>query len=418
MAWPNVLGTCRFGRTTYWGDLDQDAGSTADGVGADLLPGGTDPGAGVGAALAISAWGQPGVDLLARTVIGSLGMLGSLGWYTSPIWMARALAVTTSSPAIRDGLPDLGPLDPIDPNAVRRDGYLRDSDGSVYWGLATVLPGFRQFRYPAKLFTLCALAMAALAGLGWDRVVAGRGRGAAAVFSGLLVLTLCTLAVVVVQREPILAAIRGLKAPSHFGPLDAVAAYQAIIRGLAQSAIVFGLGLFLTISARKNPALAGSMALILTTADLAAANSRYILTVPQSVFETKPEAARAIEDAERADHSRGPFRIHRVRGWHPRSWDESTSPDRLLEVARWERDTLNPKHGIDYGLEYTYSIGVGELADYEPFFTTFYLRVPDDRAAAELGVAVGEPVVYFPRRAYDLWNTRYIIVPFGCRGLA
>ncbi len=79
------------------------------------------------------------------------------------------------SATVRDWLPDIGPLDPIDPNAVRRDGYLRDSDGSVYWWLATILPGFRQFRYPAKLFTLTALAAAALAGLGWDRVVARPG---------------------------------------------------------------------------------------------------------------------------------------------------------------------------------------------------------------------------------------------------
>ena len=47
--------------------------------------------------------------------------------------------------------------------------YLRDSDGSFYWWLSTVLPGFRQFRYPAKLFTFTALALAALAGLGWDQ---------------------------------------------------------------------------------------------------------------------------------------------------------------------------------------------------------------------------------------------------------
>src|SRR5262249_39180198 len=143
------------------------------------------------------------------TVIASLGLLGSLGWYTSPIWAARALAVTSSSAAVHNWMPDVGPLDPIDLNAVRRDGYLRDADGRVYWWLATVLPGFRQFRYPAKLFTLSALAMAALAGLGWDRLVAGRWRGTAAVFSVLLALTLGTLAVVVFRREPILASFRG-----------------------------------------------------------------------------------------------------------------------------------------------------------------------------------------------------------------
>ena len=221
--------------------------------------------------------------------------------------------------------------------------------------MSTVLPGFRQFRYPAKLFTLTALAAAALAGLGWDRLVAGRGRGAAAVFFVLLV------------ADPGRARGGGLaegadprdvprvEVSSHFGPLDPVAGYRAIIRSLGQAAIVFGLGLLLTLLVRDRPALAGALAMILMTADLAAANSRYILTVPQSLYDTRPEAVKAIEDAERADRSPGPFRIHRVRGWHPRSWDESVSPNRLLEVARWEQDTLNPKHGIDYGLEYTYS---------------------------------------------------------------
>ena len=129
------------------------------------------------------------------------------------------------------------------------------------------------------------MAMAALAGFGWDRLVAGRGRGTAATFVLFLVLTLLALALVVSQKEPIVASFRDPKTLSYFGPLDAVAAYREIIRSLGQAAIVFGLGLLLTVSARKYPALAGSMALTLLTADLVAANSRYVLLVPQSVFD-------------------------------------------------------------------------------------------------------------------------------------
>ncbi len=236
------------------------------------------------------------------------------------------------------------------------------------------------------------------------------------VFVVLLLVTLLALAVTGFRRESILASFRDLQTFSFFGPLDAVAGYQAIIRCMGQAAIVFGLGLVLTIVAGKHHTLAGSIALILTTADLAAANSRFVLMVPQSVFEGKPEAVKVIEAAERADPSPGPFRVHRMMDWHPFSWPNTRSPDRVLEVARWMRDTLDPKHAIEYGLEYTYSIGVGELADYDKFFATFYLRVPDDRAASTLGVPVGEPVVYFPRRAYDLWNTRYFIVAFDAGG--
>ena len=51
-------------------------------------------------------------------------------------------------------VPDIGKLDTNDVTPIRLDRYLRDGDGSVYWWMTTLLPGFRQFRFPAKLFTL------------------------------------------------------------------------------------------------------------------------------------------------------------------------------------------------------------------------------------------------------------------------
>ena len=252
--------------------------------------------------------------------------------------------------------------------------------------MTTVLPGFRQFRYPAKLFTLTALAASALAGLGWDRLIAGRVRGAATACGILLALTLLAMVVVVLRKGPILASFRESITFSPFGPLDVGEAYRAIICSLGQAAIVFALGLVLTAVARIRPNLAGYMALIVMAADLAEANSRYVLTVPQSMFDARPEVMQVIEKSERVDRSPGPFRIHRVRGWNPRSWSQTRSQNRFAEASRWDHDTLNPKHGIDYGLEYTYSVGVGELADYEPFFASFYLRISDVQAAAALGV--------------------------------
>ncbi len=67
-------------------------------------------------------------------------------------------------------------------------------------------------------------------------------------------------------------------------------------------------------------------------------------------------------------------------------------------------------------MEYTHTVGVGELTIMNGFLPAFYVTIPDARAAAALGVEVGEAVVYFPRRAYDLWNTRYMIVPFDAEG--
>ena len=283
--------------------------------------------------------------------------------------------------------------------------------------MATVLPGFRQFRYPAKLFTLTALAVAALAGLGWDRLVAGRGAGTAAVFLVLLVLTLLALAVVVLQREPILASFRGSNTLSLFGPLDVVAAYRAIIRSLGQAAIVFGLGL---LADDRGPEDArpggldgpdpddcgpggGQFAICLDGPAIAVRNQARSACRRSRTPSVPTPRRRAIPHPPRAGLASAKLGRDHVAGPIPRG--------RSLGARHTESQVRDR-----YGLEYTYTIGVGELADYEPFFASFYLRVPDDQAAAALGVAVGETVVYFPRRAYDMWNTRYLIVPFDAGG--
>jgi hypothetical protein len=151
--------------------------------------------------------------------------------------------------------------------------------------------------------------------------------------------------------------------------------------------------------------------LIVTTVDLGAANSRYVLTVPQSRLESKPTVLQIIEDAERARPSPGPFRIHRMPLWNPIGWHTTPSQDRINEFVTWERDTLQPKSGINLGVEYTHTIGVAELYDYEWYFAGFPRTVYDPEIARLLGIEVGKEIVYFPRRAFDMWNTRYFIVP-------
>jgi hypothetical protein len=407
IAWPNILGT-QFEGNNYWGEMIHIPGARPKAWVPSLYLGG------LTFVLALSSLtlrhGPPWRVWF--TVIVVVSLLGSLGRYTSPIWMARVAVVSSKSAMLETWLPDLGPIDPADSPPLRKDGYLRDGDGSFYWALTHLLPAFRQFRFPAKLFTFTTLGLAILAGVGWDRVFNERARGALALFFMLLVLTLAVLAGVIWERDLILASFRTFKSQSMLGPLDPDGGYQALIRSLGQAAIVFGLGVLLTIVARKRPYLAGSAAVIVMTADLATANARHVLTVPQAVLETKPEVLKIIEDAERAHPSPGPYRIHRMPIWSPLGWYSTKSKDRNYEIVSWEHDTIQPKYGINLGVEYTHTLGVAELLDYDWYFNGFPRIVRDEEVAKAMGIELNAEVVYFPRRAFDMWNTRYLILPY------
>ena len=206
LAWPNILGTQLQG-TDYWGDALRTRGRHPREWVPSLYLGGLT----IALAMSTLAIRQGPSWRVWSTAIVWIGLLGSFGEYTSPIWWARSLAATSRTAMIGKWFPDLGPVDDFMTQVIRSDGYLHDGDGGFYWGLATVIPGFRYFRYPSKLFTFTALGITTLAGLGWDQLCTGRARRTSVVFFVLFLLTVTALAVVVFQRETTLATLDALK---------------------------------------------------------------------------------------------------------------------------------------------------------------------------------------------------------------
>ena len=82
------------------------------------------------------------------------------------------------------------------------------------------------------------------------------------------------------------------------------------------------------------------------------------------------------------------------------------SVQRFQEVVAWERATLQPKYGLPFGACQTLTEGTAELYDYDWFFAPFMINPEIGRA-----VPPGRQLIYFPRRGFDLWNTRYFILP-------
>ncbi len=410
-VWPNILGV-PFNGNTYWYDMIRLPGVRQKiWVPSLYLGGGT-----LVLALRALAFRKGGPPRVWLSVVVVVSLLASLGPYTSPIWMARVLATRSNQPGLHALTRGLGPLDAENCPPIRLDRFLRDGDGGVYWWLATALPGFRQFRFPGKLVTFTVLGLTALAGLGWDGLATGPTRRMTALVLAFLGLSVIVLAGVLIERSTILTAFRGFRVRSLYGPFDPDGGYAALVRGLVHALIVFGLGWIAIRLVRTRPLWAGAIALIVVSTDLAVANARYVLTIPQAVLETRPEVLRAIEDAERSQPAPGPYRIHRLPAWEPLSWPSTPSTHRVEELATWERTTLQPKYGITLGVEYTHTLGVAELYGYGWFFGAFRRTVETPEMAHALNVAIGRKVVYFPRRGFNLWNTRYFVVPVDAQG--
>ena len=77
-----------------------------------------------------------------------------------------------------------------------------------------------------------------------------------------------------------------------------------------------------------------------------------------------------------------------------------------------------PKYGISDSLVYAYTRAPAEPADLIPFFDTMRIQLDPDTCRRQ-GLPPGYQVVYFTRRGFDLWNSRYFILParlaFGSR---
>jgi hypothetical protein len=348
--------------------------------------------------------------------IALVSLLAGLGRFASPVWVGRNV------PALEA---QLGRHDVESDTAIRFDGKLRDGDGGVYWLMATALPGFKEFRFPGKMLTFTCLALAALAGLGWDRVAAGRARAATLWASALLALGLAGLAFALAARGPILERFAsGSLAPASpgaeaadmrtaLGAFEPRGAWADLAFALGQGGVAFAATLALLALARRRPELAAAGLAALLAADLGLANAGSILTVPQSMFDEPPELVRLIERFERESPTPGGlYRVHRMPAWEPLAWRESREPGLYRKFVEWERKTVQPKYGIPYGLNYVFTEGTAELYDYVFFFGAFRGVGPFARQQAAKALDdPGEGLVAFARRSFDLWNARYFILP-------
>ena len=132
LIWPNFSGKVLPNQYSRWLDAVFDAQWATPSLYMGLLP----------MLLAITSWRVRGSEARVRWMswIVLLAVLGSFGSYGAG-WVVNQLA------------------DVFQMSTLRQQPLIGNQVGGVYWTMVTLLPGYAQFRDPAKLWVIAALGM-------------------------------------------------------------------------------------------------------------------------------------------------------------------------------------------------------------------------------------------------------------------
>ncbi len=323
----------------------------------------------------------------------------SFGRFGSPLWWIR-------------GIPIGGTWLAPDPGQIPGQAVpVSEGFGSPYHLLAVIAPGFASFRYPPKLLVFASVSLSTLAAMGWDRLSDRSERSVlrqtkALVGCGLALLALGAVAL------PFLIAwwTRAAKVSSMGGPIDPAGAWWEMMRGLAHGSLAMAIAGALAVAHCRGRRWAGAVAVAALSIDLAIAHHRLVWTVPQADLESPSRAVERLKQTGAADPVAGPICVGRLAEWHPVSWFRRRSPDRLREIVRWERETLQGGYGTIGGVGQALNPSALESALFIDLFRPWPIRA-EDAAARMLGIKTGQPITYYPRRVLDLWGSRAFLLP-------
>jgi hypothetical protein len=319
--------------------------------------------------LALAAWRLRRADLRTQwlswlvllSVLGSLGLFG-LGR------LIREVAVHWN-----DAL--------VDPAAAA----VGDPFGGVYWLMTVLLPGYDQFRYPAKLLVVASLGLSVLAARGWDEVATGSpsGRRARRLLLFIALASVACLAMAVALGgwwTARLTEVADKAGNPLFGPLEIGGAWQDMSWAFAQAAIVGLAGWWIVRRALKAPIAVDDGAerrntthrwrlayavIALTAIDMGVANRWMIAAAPAEEWRTPSAAAEAIR-ATVGSYDQ-PFRVDRPHDFDlwPEEWSSERSPTRQRDGLARDRDTLLPKYALAESIEILHAQDTSAVLEYQ-----------------------------------------------------
>lgn len=218
--------------------------------------------------------------------------------------------------------------------------------GGLYWFLTATVPGYADFRYPAKWWTVTSLSLSVLAAKGWPVLFSHLRKKTLqrfATFATLgLVVTLACRFVVIGEIQP----------SNVYGPFDEILAWQHLLMSIAHTAIIFLIIILLVQTHQRSshsPYWRSFALWSVCLCELTLAQSRFIYTA-------KPHA----------DSTNDPRTFLRGHVDFPSQFRNTSSTNRFQELHEFEQYTKQGKHHLAQGarlLDPICSMRIAEFAE-------------------------------------------------------
>lgn len=304
--------------------------------------------------------------------------------------------------------------DLINPIHAERGTRLYGNSDGLYWLAENTIPGFKQFRYPSKLLVFVSLGLALLSGLGLDLLLRRTNERRTHRTALTVALIGISLPIIALSCWFVLAELvqsTRIHATSY-GPINPGLATYYFFAAIGTS-FVMGIVLLVSLWLLKRDTIDTSkvamVLLIVTLFDIGLSNQWLVLTDTQSIIDEKPAALVAIEEHRKKKGESDLYRIHRTRTYEPTLFRGTENIERIQEQTRWERMTAQPKYALPFRIAYSKTEGTMNQYDIDFFFAPWV--VPTPSPLQSINPHRPKQMVYYARNGFNLWNTRYFILP-------
>ena len=279
--------------------------------------------------------------------------------------------------------------------------------GGIYWFLVVFLPGYVNFRYPAKLFVVASLLLCLLAAREFHRQLRDKCLVRFRRFLlGLMFVSGLTLLSLWLAAIPVNNWFFGMqqRVATEFGPFDQQAAWKGILFSILH-ALLASSGTLLLINQGLPTRLVSGGLVLLCMVDLLVANGQLNSTARSSLWNRNVSIVDSLPEEGRL------VRIYRTRSmiWSGKNeWLSGPRPNRIEQIVDWENQTLMPRHHL--GIQ-DRRIGVVEsfrsIEDYRFASLMAYLdQRPGIRTQDSFDLAIAPDPI-----ALGVLSCQYLLIP-------